>query len=155
MTELKTSCSFLLWTLFKITLCNDLLIRLKLSLRERLLNLVGKKCFMFTKTQRDREQVVFPVDFLFMYLQISRVVGDDISKRNIQCKVSQKCCHGFSRYYKSSNTKRVSPDCRPGCIQLNNSYIEVSHLIKKLLLSFRGLNDLFGKQPFKVKWGYH
>ena len=65
MTELKTSCSFLLWTLLKITLCNDLLIRLKLSLRERLLNLVGKKCFTFTKTQRDREQVVFPVDFLF------------------------------------------------------------------------------------------
>ena len=86
-----------------------------------------------------------------MYLQISSVVSDDLSKRNTQCKVSQKCCHGFSRYNKSSNTKRVSPDCRPGCIQLNNSYIEVSYLIKKLLLSFRGLNDLFGKQPFKVK----
>ena len=70
MIELKTSCYFLLWTLLKlnllwITLCNDLLIRLKLSLRECLLNLVGKRCFTFTKTRRDREQLVFPVDILF------------------------------------------------------------------------------------------
>ena len=55
----------LFWTLLIITRCNDLLIRLKLSLRERLLNLVGKKYFKFTKPQRDREQVIFPVDFLF------------------------------------------------------------------------------------------
>ena len=27
--------------------------------------MVGKKYFKFTKPQRDREQVVFPVDFLF------------------------------------------------------------------------------------------
>ena len=90
-----------------------------------------------------------------MYLQTSPVVCGDVSKRNIQCKVSRKCCHGFSRYYKSNNTKRVFPDCRPKCIQLNNSYIKVSYLVKKLLLSFRGLNDLFGKQPLKVKQGYH
>ena len=90
-----------------------------------------------------------------MYLQTSPVVCGDVSKRNIQWKVSRKCCHGFSRYYKSNNTKRVFPDCRPKCIQLNNSYIKVSYLVKKLLLSFRGLNDLFGKQPLKVKQGYH
>ena len=27
--------------------------------------MVGKKYFKFTKPQRDREQVIFPVDFLF------------------------------------------------------------------------------------------
>ena len=123
---------------------------------------------MFAKS--DREKVVYVhkatkrqrtgsipgrVFVSFMYLQISPVVGDYVSKRNIQSKVSQKCCHGFSRYYKSRNTKRVFPDWRLGCIQLNNFYIEVSYLVKKLLLSFRGLNDLFGKQPLKVKWGYH
>ena len=36
----------------------------------------------------------------FLHLQILQVVGDDVSKRNIQCKASQKSCHGFNRYYK-------------------------------------------------------
>ena len=87
----------------------------------------------------------------YMYLQIPSVVGDDVSKRNTQCKTSQKYCHGFHCNCKSSNTKRVSPYCWAGCIQLNNSYVEVSYLVKKLLLSFRDLNDLFEKQPLKFK----
>ena len=147
----------LFWTLLIITRCNDLLIRLKLSLRERLLNLVGKKYFKFTKPQRDREQVIFPVDFLF-HLCIYRFHQSFVV---MYLKIYSVKFHGnivmdlVSRYYKSNNTKRVSPDCRPECIQLNNSYIQVSYLVKKLLLSFRGLNDLFGKQPLKVKQGYH
>ena len=115
-----------------------------------------KVVYVHKATKRQRTGSIPGRVFIsFMYLQISPVVGDYVSKRNIQSKVSQKCCHGFSRYYKSSNTKRVFTDCRLGCIQLNNFYIEVSYLVKKLLLSFRGPNDLFGKQPLKVKWGYH
>ena len=51
---------------------------------------------------------------LFLHLQILQVVGDDVSKRNMQCKASQKSCLGFNCYYKSGNTKRVCPDCRTG-----------------------------------------
>ena len=71
-----------------------------------------------------------------MYFQIPPVVGDGVSKRSIPCKASQKSYHGFNRYYKSSNTKRVSPDCRAGCIHLKNSYTEVLYLVKNYYCPF-------------------
>ena len=74
-----------------------------------------------------------PVDFLCF--QNPPVVGDGVFKRNIPCKASQKSYHGF-RYYKSRNTKRVSPDFREGCIHFKNSYIEVLYLVKNYYCPF-------------------